>query len=76
MDSVRLIEKNFKKQENEKYRSFLFERKHKIIIGAHSEFSVSKDQIIENSDISIVSVVLIGRYTSVANDVLFEKELD
>ena len=75
MDSVRLIEKNFKKQENEKYRSFLFEGKHKIIIGAHSEFSVSKDQIIENSDISIVSVVLIGRYTSVANDVLFETEL-
>ena len=75
MDSMRPIEKNFKKQENEKYRSFLFEGKHKIIIGAHSEFSVSKDQIIENSDISIVSVVLIGRYTSVANDVLFETEL-
>lgn len=75
MDSMRPIEKNFKKQENEKYRSFLFEGKHKIIIGAHSEFSVSKDQIIENSDILIVSVVLIGRYTSVANDVLFETEL-
>ena len=75
MDSMRPIEKNFKKQENEKYRSFLFEGKHKIIIGAHSEFSVSKDQIIENSDISIISVVLIGRYTSVANDVLFETEI-
>ena len=75
MDSVRLIEKNFKKQENEKYRSFLFEGKHKIIIGAHSEFSVSKDRIIEDSDTSILSVVLIGRYTSVANDVLFETEL-
>ena len=75
MDSMRPIEKNFKKQENEKYRSFLFEGKYKIIIGAHSEFSVSKDQIIEDSDISIVSVVLIGRYTSVANDVLFETEL-
>ena len=72
---MRPIEKNFKKQENEKYRSFLFEGKHKIIIGAHSEFSVSKDQIIENSDISIISVVLIGRYTSVANDVLFETEI-
>ena len=75
MDSMRPIEKNFKKQENEKYRSFLFEGKHKIIIGAHSEFFVSKDQIIEDSDISIISVVLIGRYTSVANDVLFETEI-
>ncbi len=75
MDSMRPIEKNFKKQKNEKYRSFLFEGKHKIIIGAHSEFFVSKDQIIEDSDISIISVVLIGRYTSVANDVLFETEI-
>ena len=42
MDSMRPIEKNFKKQENEKYRSFLFEGKHKIIIGAHSEFLYRK----------------------------------
>ena len=75
MDSVQPMVKNFKEQENEKYRSFLFDGKYKIIIGAHSEFSVSKDQIIEDSDTSIVSVVLIGRYTSVANDVLFETEL-
>ena len=75
MDSVQPMVKNFKEQENEKYRSFLLEGKYKIIIEAHSEFSVSKDQIIEDSDTSIVSVVLIGRYTSVANDVLFETEL-
>jgi chloramphenicol O-acetyltransferase len=75
MDSVQPMVKNFKEQENEKYRSFLFDGKYKIIIGAHSEFSVSKDQIIEDSDTSIVSVVLIGRYTSVANDILFETEL-
>lgn len=75
MDSVQPMVKNLEEQENEKYRSFLLEGKYKIIIGAHSEFSVSKDQIIEDSDTSILSVVLIGRYTSVANDVLFETEL-
>ena len=74
MDNIRSIEKRLEERDK-KYQSFLFGEKHKIIIGAHSEFSVLKDQITESSDASIVSVVLIGRYTSVANDVLFETEL-
>ena len=75
MNNIQSIMKGLETGENKDYQSILFKGKYKIIIGAHSKFAISKDQIAKSSEASITSTVFLGRYTSVANDVLFKTEL-